>query len=195
LIDLTHRISRWLAWLAGAIILFGSAVPIAIDVIARQIIGRTVVESFEMSEYALAACIGLGLGYTVTSRAHVRVDILTARLPRNLRLVFDLNASVTLAATALAMAWYALSVIQETWRLDARSISTLRAPLILPQSLWWAGFFLFATVASLMPILAAALRLQRAPAGAEKQPHNPQPTAALEHIATDFSDLAQGGGH
>jgi TRAP-type C4-dicarboxylate transport system permease small subunit len=192
LIDLTHRISRWLAWLAGAIILFGSAVPIAIDVIARQIIGRTLVESFEMSEYALAACIGLGLGYTVTTRAHVRVDILTARLPRNLRLIFDLIASVTLAVTAVAMAWYALSVIQETWRLDARSISTLRVPLILPQSIWWAGFFWFATVACLIPVFAMARLLHRDPAGAEKLISNPQLTEEMEEIGIDVGDTTMG---
>ena len=80
--DLSERISRWLAWVAGAVILFGCAVPVAIDVIARAVLGRTLVESFEISGYALAVCIGLGMGYTVTTKANIRVDILTARLPR-----------------------------------------------------------------------------------------------------------------
>lgn len=158
--DLSERISRWLAWVAGAVILFGCAVPVAIDVFARAIIGRTLVESFEISGYALAVCIGLGMGYTVTTKANIRVDILTARLPRTVRLPFDLLASVSLAITALAFAWYSFDVLQESWRLDARSISNLQTPLLLPQSIWWVGLAWFATVAVLTPLYAIA-RLMR----------------------------------
>lgn len=186
--DLGQRISRWLAWVAGAIILFGSAVPIAIDVIARATLGRTVVESFEISEYALAACIGLGLGYTVTTRANVRVDILTARLPRQVRLYVDLFASMTLAATAVACAWYAFGVLEETWRLGARSISTLQVPLILPQSVWWIGFFWFATIACLTPALAIARLFARDPGGAEALISNPQLSEEMEEIGIDTGD-------
>ena len=71
--ELSLRVSQWMAWIAGAVILFGSAVPVTIDVISRAVLGRTLLESFEFSEYALAACIGLGMGYTVTTRANVRV--------------------------------------------------------------------------------------------------------------------------
>ncbi len=180
-----ERISRWLAWVAGAIVLFGSAVPIAVDVIARATLGRTLLESFEMSEYALAACIGLGMGYTVTTRANVRVDILTARLPRAVRLYVDLFASITLAATAVACSWYAFGVLEETWRLDARSISTLQVPLILPQGVWWIGFFWFATIACLTPVLATARLLARDLNGAEALISNPQLSDEMEEIGID----------
>lgn len=183
-----ERISRWLAWAAGAIILFGSAVPIAIDVIARATVGRTVVESFEISGYALAACIGLGLGYTVTTRANVRVDILTARLPRSMRLCVDLFASVVLAVTAVFAAWYSFGVLEETWRLGARSISTLQVPLILPQSVWWIGFFWFATVACLTPVLAAARLLAKDLSGAEALISNPQLSEEIEEIGIDTTN-------
>ncbi len=152
--EISRRISRWLAWVAGATILFGCAVPVAIDVTARALLGRTLVESFEISGYALALCIGLGMGYTVTTKANIRVDIVTAQLPRTLRIPFDLAASVSLAVTAVAFAWYTFDVLQESWRVDARSISTLRTPLLVPQTIWWAGFVWFATVAVLTPVYA-----------------------------------------
>lgn len=164
---LTERISRGLAWLAGAIILLGCAVPISVDVISRALIGQTVVESFEISGYALAACIGLGMGYTVTSKANVRVDILTARLPRPARLGVDMIASLALAVTAFAFAYYTFDVLTESWRLGARSVSTLQVPLILPQTVWWLGFAWFATVACLTPVLALVRLLSRDTNGAE----------------------------
>lgn len=183
--EITLRISQWMAWLAGGFILFGSAVPVTIDVISRAILGRTLLESFEFSEYALAACIGLGLGYTVTTRANVRVDILTAHLPRSIRLYIDLIASVTLAATALAMAWYAFTVLEETWRLDARSISTLRVPLIWPQSIWFVGFSWFATTACLVVVFAIERLWRRDFGGAETLISNPQLADEMEGLGFD----------
>lgn len=171
--DLSERLSRWLAWVAGAVILFGCAAPISIDVVSRAIFGDTILESFEISTYALAACIGLGMGYTITSRANIRVDILTARLPAPLRLFVDLFASVTLAATALAFAYYAFDVLSESWRLGARSQSTLQVPLILPQAVWWLGFFWFAAIACLTPVFAVARMVAGDRTGAEALISNP----------------------
>ncbi len=157
---LPHRISRWLAWLAGAIILFGCAVPITIDVAARYFLNRGMVESFEISGFALAACIGLGLGHTVTTKAHIRVDFLIARLPFGLRAACDLAAALALAAVAAALAWFAFGMVSKSWALDARSMSVLRIPLVIPQGLWWVGLFWFACVAALAPAFAI-LRLAR----------------------------------
>ena len=62
--------ASWAAWAAGAIVLVGCSFLITIDVITRFLFKRGMVESFEISGYALAACIGLGLAFTVTSKAN-----------------------------------------------------------------------------------------------------------------------------
>ncbi|EDP64890.1 hypothetical protein BAL199_21079 [alpha proteobacterium BAL199] len=151
---LTRRISRGLAWIAGGAILFGCAVPITIDVVSRFFLNRTLLESFEISGYALAACIGLGMGYTVSTKANVRVDFLTMRLPPRIRVVFDLAAAVALAVVAAAFAYFAWGVLQQSGSMDARSMSILRVPLVIPQGVWWIGLFWFACVAILTPVLA-----------------------------------------
>lgn len=182
---LIGRVSQWLAWLAGAIILFGCALPISIDVVSRAITGHTLLESFEIAGYALAACIGLGLGFTVTTKANVRVDILTARLPRPLRLGVDMGASVVLGLLAVAMAWYTFGVLAESWKLGARSQSTLQVPLILPQGIWWAGFVWFATVACLTPALALIRLLSGNTAGVEALVSTADLTDELQQIGVE----------
>lgn len=186
---LTERLSRWLAWLAGAIILFGCALPIAIDVISRAVVGQTVLESFEISGYAFAACIGLGMGFTVTSKDNIRVDILSAKLPRHLRIIFDLIASIALAVTAVALAWYAFGVLAESFRLGARSQSTLRVPLLLPQTIRWLGLSWFATVACLTPLFAIARLLARDMGGAESPISNPDLTDEINDIGIELEGL------
>ncbi len=183
-----ERVSRWLAWIAGAVILFGCAVPISIDVVSRAVIGRTLLESFEISGYALAVCIGLGMGYTVTTKANIRVDILTARLPCKLRLLMDLVAALALAVTAVALAWYTYGVLSESWRLNARSQSTLQVALVLPQGIWWAGFVWFASVACLTPVLAVMRLLQRQPDGAEALISNADLGDEMSQIGIDTGE-------
>ncbi|WP_339763800.1 TRAP transporter small permease [uncultured Hoeflea sp.] len=155
---LPQRVSRWLAWVAGAVILFGCAVPITIDVLARYFLNRGLVESFEISGYGLAACIGLGLGYTVTTKAHIRVDFVVAKMPFPVRAACDLLAACALAVVAAALAWFAWGTVSQSWNMGARSMSQLQIPIVIPQGLWWIGLFWFACMAVLTPI-QAVLRL------------------------------------
>ena len=155
-----QRISRILAWIAGALILFGCSGLISIDVITRLVFRRGVVESFELSGYALAAAIGLGLAFTVTSKANVRVDVLLDVLPRSFRVPCDLIASLSLSVVALALAWFCWKTVDQSLAMNARSISTLQVPMAIPQGFWWVGIFWFACIAVLIP-LQATVRLLR----------------------------------
>lgn len=157
---LTHRISRVLAWFAGAVILFGCAVPITIDVAMRYFLGRSAVESFELSGYGLAVCIGMGMAFTVTTKAHIRVDFVLARFPFPVRAACDLLAACALALVAAALAWFAWGTLSQSWSMDARSMSRMRVPLAIPQGLWWLGLAWFACVAILAPV-QAVVRLAR----------------------------------
>jgi TRAP-type C4-dicarboxylate transport system permease small subunit len=113
------------------------------------------VESFEISGYALAACVGLGLSFTVTTKANIRVDFITAKLPFPLRAAFDLAASLALALVASALAWFTWKTLGQSWTMGAKSISQMQVPMVIPQGLWWVGLFWFAGMAVLAPVQAA----------------------------------------
>lgn len=151
---LPQRISRIMAWVAGAVILVGCGGLISIDVVTRFLFRRGMVESFELSGYALAIAIGLGLAFTVTSKANVRVDILLDALPRQMRVVADLIAALALALIALALAWFCWTTVAQSLAMNAKSVSSLQMPMAAPQAIWWAGIFWFAFVAVLIPVQA-----------------------------------------
>jgi TRAP-type C4-dicarboxylate transport system permease small subunit len=151
-----QRISRLLAWAAGACILIGCGALISIDVITRAIFRRGVVESFEISGYAFAAAIGLGMGFAVASKSHIRVDIALGLLPKAWRAPCDLLASAALALVALALAWFCWGTLSQSIDMNAKSVSTLQTPMALPQSVWFAGLFWFAAMAILVPLQALA---------------------------------------
>ena len=155
-----QRVSRVLAWIAGAIILVGCGGLISIDVVTRAVLRRGVVESFEISGYALAAAIGLGLAFAATQKANIRVDILLDLAPPPLRRACDLVAALSLAIVAGALAFWCWGTLAQSYAMGARSISSLQTPMALPQSVWWGGIAWFAAIAILLPI-QAALRLVR----------------------------------
>ena len=153
-----QRVSRIFAWLAGACILFGCGALISIDVVTRFIFKRGMIESFEISGYMLAACIGLGLAFTVTSKSNIRVDILLDALPYRLRAACDLLAAFALAVIAVALVWFCWKTLAQSWAMNARSTSIMQTPMVLPQGVWWIGLLWFAFMAVLLP-LQAILRL------------------------------------
>jgi TRAP-type C4-dicarboxylate transport system permease small subunit len=149
-----QRISRIFAWLAGACILFGCGALISVDVVTRFIFKRGMVESFEISGYMLAACIGLGLAFTVTSKSNIRVDILLDALPYRLRAACDLLAAFALAVIAVALVWFCWKTLAQSWTMNARSTSIMQTPMVLPQGVWWIGLLWFAFMAVLLPLQA-----------------------------------------
>ncbi|MFN3399259.1 MAG: TRAP transporter small permease subunit, partial [Ferrovibrio sp.] len=90
------RLSRYLAWLSGGILLIGCAGSITLDVVLRYFLNRTVVESFEISGYAFAAAVALGMAYTVSCKSNIRIDLVANRLPLLLRVVLDLVAHLAI---------------------------------------------------------------------------------------------------
>jgi TRAP-type C4-dicarboxylate transport system permease small subunit len=160
-----QRVSRLLAWAAGAIILVGCSGLITIDVITRYFLKRGVVESFEMSGYALAACIGLGMAFTVTSKSNVRVDILLDALPPRVRTAADLLSSAALGLIAVALAWWCWLTLAQSYAMGAKSVSMLQVPMVVPQGVWWVGIFWFACMAVIVPIQAVGRLMARDKAG------------------------------
>jgi len=156
-----RRLTRLLAWVAGAIILAGCALLITLDVVTRAVFRRGMVESFELSGYALAVAVGLGAAHTVFSKANIRVDILVERLPPTVRRALDLIAAAAFAVAAATLAWFAFRTLAYSWSIDARSVSTLRTPLWLPQALWWGGLAWLAVIAAVVPALAVRALIAR----------------------------------
>lgn len=184
---LPQRISRIFAWFAGACILFGCGALISADVITRFLFKRGMIESFEISGYMLAACIGLGLAFTVTSKSNIRVDILLDAFPYRLRAACDLLASIALAVIALALVWFCWKTLAQSWAMNARSTSIMQTPMVLPQGVWWIGLFWFALMAVLLPLQAILRLLAGDQRGFDKLIGSLRVTEELEQAGIDLA--------
>jgi TRAP-type C4-dicarboxylate transport system permease small subunit len=136
------RGSQLLAWCGGALMLLSAAL-ITLDVFVRNLFASTFFESFELSTYALAATVSFGMAYALTTKAHIRIEVLYTLLPPPVRRALDVLAISSLLAVSLFLTWFGFQTVADSWALGARSNSAMSVPLAVPQAIWVAGLAWF----------------------------------------------------
>lgn len=154
MLDRALKAADWLSlravWAGGAL-LFLAAFTVSVDVLARKLFTVSLGGADELSGYAFAIGTAWAFSFALLRRANVRVDALYQRLPRKWCAVLDVLALVSLGVFVTYLAYYAYDVLATSWELSARSNSSLKVPLWIPQSLWVTGLVLYlATIALLL---------------------------------------------
>ena len=89
--SLATRLATWMARACGLALLLSVAM-ITGEVVSRRLFGISVVGADEIAGYVLAVSVTWGCSLAVIRRAHVRIDILHAALPRPAQAALDLLA-------------------------------------------------------------------------------------------------------
>ena len=166
---------------------------ITFDVLARRFLGFSSQATTELTGYCLAFGISWALAHTLTSRAHVRIDVLINYLPAKIRYPMHL---LSLAALAVFMAFLAKGsweLVDESLLFAATDISILRTPLWIPQGLWAFGIIVFLALILLMlaecSLLVIAGRGAEAEALLHSRTYDEEAAEALEAVgALDAKD-------
>jgi TRAP-type C4-dicarboxylate transport system permease small subunit len=84
-----QRLTLYVSYL-GMVLLIPMMLLTTTDVMGRALWSRPIYGTVELSSYMLAIFILLGIAYTHQVKGHVRVTMLTSRLPRRANLALDL---------------------------------------------------------------------------------------------------------
>ena len=152
-IALIERLSVAMAWLSGAIFLV-LAIYVTLDTLGRSFGGPYSGFTDDISAFALATAGTWATAYALQVGAHVRVDLLLPRLPPALRAGLDQLTIILAGLFAALLAYHAWMLAAGSYRLGARSISVLQAPLVIPQGLLAFGL-------TMLALQAAALLIER----------------------------------
>jgi len=146
--------------LAGGWTLLMLALLIVISSLGRKYFSISIQGVDEIGGYVLAIVGAIGFSLTFLERSHIRIEIVRARLPQGWQALLDLLALSTMIFSAFVLFWLGLMVVEQSFSMGAVAATTLRTPLIYPQSLWVAalGLFLFVTTYVALRCIAAVLR-------------------------------------
>jgi len=170
------------------------AVFITFDVIARRFFGFSSQATTELTGYALAFGISWALAHALTTRAHIRIDVLINHLPERLRLSMHLLSLAALAVFMGFIAKGAYDLVDESILFGATDISLLRTPLWIPQGLWAFGIGVFLVLIVLLLVenflLVLAGRGREAEALVHARTYQEEAAEALEAVGAGTKDGA-----
>ena len=106
-----RSVSKALGWLvnssafgAASIVVILMAMVVA-DIFDRKVLNKPVPMAYEVGAFMLVFIVFLGLAYSQRQKAHIRVEILTLRMPPKIRAVMDL-AAYTLGIVIYGLIFY-----------------------------------------------------------------------------------------
>ncbi len=154
-----ENISMRLVWLGG-IMLIGSAILVTVDVFARKFLNISLAGSDELSGYAFGMSTSLAFAYALISRSNIRVDAFYHLFPRWLRAFSDIFGLALLLGFMGLITYLGFNLLADSFAYGSRSITPLRTPLAIPQTVWWLGLA-FAMATGLLILIASLVAVLR----------------------------------
>lgn len=128
-----------------------------VEMLGRKVLGFSLQGVDEIGSYTYGIVGAFGYAYALITRSHVRVDFLLSRFSPKSRSVLNLLAMLSLAAVAALCVWRGWHVLADSIDLGSTAATPLATPMWIPQSIWLAGYGMFALVAAWAAIDAARL--------------------------------------
>lgn len=127
LIALFDRLTRWLHYLSG-VLLVGLMLMIVANVVGRWLFNVPVQGSVELTEVAMVGIVFMGLAYAQVNEDHIRVDLLYEQLGDRGRRVLGLFAALVSFVTVVVLTWRLWDYVG-VLEASGRTTSSLRLPL------------------------------------------------------------------
>ncbi len=143
--------SLWLARAGGVLILL-TVIIVTIEVITRQLLGRSAVHATEITGYIMAVSASWSFAYTLMCKAHIRIDALYLNFPQRVRAALDLLAMLALALFCVLIVGAVFDVAHASFANGATANTPLGTPLWIPQMLWLAGLTWFGIAVCLLTL-------------------------------------------
>jgi len=167
-LDRTYLAAGWVA----AFTILAIAVLISAQIFlnfATRVFGlplpSTIPSYADFSGFMLAAATFLAMPYTFRSGGHIKVSLVTARLPRNARLIAEIAALIAASLLTVFAVYFIWVLVAESIHFGDVSTGTIPIPLWIPQSAMGIGMTLLgvAVIDSLIqtiregaPVIAAS---------------------------------------
>jgi TRAP-type C4-dicarboxylate transport system permease small subunit len=146
-----RRLSAVLANIAAATLAMMMFLMVA-DVVGRYVGNSPILGAFEITEFMMIVLLFFSVGYAQTRKAHINVDVLILKLPKNVRRFLQTIGSLLGLGLFSLIAWQAVMHATRIYKAQQRSIDLGLPvfPFILVAALGTAVFCL--------TLLASAIR-------------------------------------
>lgn len=180
---------KYLSRVSGVV--FGASmillsVMIVAEILLRKFFAFSLGGVDELGGYAVAIVAPLAFIVTAAESAHIRINLLHARLPERARGILNLAASVSLALLALFLFYFTVKTVEETLAYRSIAQTPWATPLIFPQAVWLLTMGAFA-LGTVILALSACMAAARRDWGTLDRRFGPESVA--DEVQTEIDDL------
>lgn len=146
MIDQVLRGVHWLLAVlraAAGVLLVASILLNFANVIGRYFFNSSIFWAEEVMLFFMVGCVFLGNGVVAWSGRQIRMDVIVAMMPRQLREALNLASELAFILVALIVLVFSFPVVRDLFNFDQRSQSA-EIPLYIPQSLIPIGLSIMA---------------------------------------------------
>ena len=166
-------------------VLFGTVMialsfAIAAETILRKFFAISLGGIDELGGYAVALVAPVAFLVAAIERAHIRINILHARLPLGVRAALNVASAVSFGLLALLLVYFTVRTLEETVEFDALAQTPWATPLIYPQAVWLVAILVFLAVRSLVLLVRGDVATLDRAFG---------PGSAQEELEAELADL------
>ena len=140
------RLATYASRLFGWSLLFLTGF-VALETLMRKVFNTSLQGADELGGYILAFGSSLAFVVALIERAHIRIDIVHARLSVRIQAVLDWVAAVSMALLGVFLLYVGWFVMRDTLTYGSTAPTPWATPLIWPQGAWYFGLVLFSLVA------------------------------------------------
>lgn len=151
-----HTYSRLLGIVFGVLMILLSFAVTA-ETLLRKFFSVTLGGIDELGGYAIAIAAPLAFTVTLVENSHIRINQLTARLPRPAQAVLDALSVLSMALLAGYFFYFTVETVRDTWEYQSIAQTPWATPLIYPQMLWLIASAAFPIAAILLALQALRL--------------------------------------
>lgn len=130
-----------------ALTILGMGVTVTYEIVARYFFDAPTTWAQEISVYFLLALALLGLAPTLAADEHIRIDLVTRKLPLAAQRWLRICALAAIAIYAGIAAVGGWGMVQQSLRFGRKSLTLLEVPVWIPQTLLPIGMALLALTA------------------------------------------------
>ncbi len=140
IISWIDRLSDYAAYLSGWLLIVIVLLILA-NVSLMAFFNKSIMITDEYSAYMFAAFVMFGLAYTLKVKGHIRINVLTSRLPNSIRRFFEIFAIAIAMVLTAFMFYYAILMVKQAYIYQMRSDTVAQTLLWIPQLCLPIGFF------------------------------------------------------
>ena len=129
----------------GGVCLLAMMSLTACDVAMRYFLGSPIDGAFDLTEYMMVIVFAFALPYCTIKKDHVKVDILTERFPKKLRVLIDCFTTTISLILFSIMTWQSFLSSQTQYE-DGIVSSVLQIPRYPFYGLLFFGYLCFAVI-------------------------------------------------